>query len=997
MDNSRTKQQRKGSLCLTPSSMSRTLWSSESPTRDSQSSDDRKGVNVQVVLRCRPLNEDEMKTRTNQVISCDELNQQVTATPNNSNKLMDRTFVFDKVFGPASQQKELYDDVVGPTIYEVLEGYSWTIFAYGQTGTGKTYTMEGEGRKEKNGQFHKNAGVIPRAVQHIFDILESKKADYSVKVTFLELYNEEITDLLASDEKKRPLVLMEDGKGFVFVRGLEEEIVISANEIYTILEKGSSKKHTAETLLNKQSNRSHSIFSITIQIRESSSDGSELIKCGKLNLVDLAGSENILRSGAREIRAREAGEINKSLLTLGRVINALADNSSHVPYRQSKLTRLLRDSLGGNTKTCMIATISPSFLSLEETLGTLDYAFRAKSIKNTPEANRKVMKSALVIELYSQINRLKQELHEARGSNGVYVPRDDYQSEETTKKELMELQELYLYQQQLTVDLKDQLESTKRELTMTGESLLNLENQYQRAKDTVNEKENMISNLLCSGKELTETAIEIRSDLEGAASYISTLFDTIEHKKLLEESNKHHIDNVYSHLALQLQELDKSVSTSVTNQEQQLKLIQDNIQSSFTSKAEAIDELTKQIEKLKELYASGIKHLDDSAEELYENSQLTLRSLSSELSTSSTYIMNLVVKTSSDAETINNGLKSSLNSLGSSITAFLQQEEENRGRTYQTSKSISESLLNFSKNLNVYISKLRLMEEDSQTITNQKLSAFTNKFEEFAVGEERLLLGKIAELLANSTSRKKNLIQAAVDDVLESNCKRTNKINQEISDMQSFNADAEETLKNYVEKTESNYVANTAAIEAGKGTIEDGLQSCITKSTEVAEHSRKAEESLLLILKKNVESFDSFVKDGTIANENIHACFSSMASSILEETSDASKNIAFSLEYPWRIDHEASEKIKFVSTRCFEDMKEMNNIHSQKVDEISKITRKSLLDEYMVDDSSISTQKRRFNLPSKEHINKLINGLFGDSHMQIQPHVVSSKSLEDTD
>ncbi|KAK4481021.1 hypothetical protein RD792_011889 [Penstemon davidsonii] len=777
MDNSRTKQQRKGSLCLTPSSMSRTLWSSESPTRDSQSSDDRKGVNVQVVLRCRPLNEDEKKTRTNQVISCDELNQQVTATPNNSNKLMDRTFVFDKVFGPTSQQKELYDDVVGPTINEVLEGYSWTIFAYGQTGTGKTYTMEGEGRKEKNGQFHKNAGVIPRAVQHIFDILESKKADYSVKVTFLELYNEEITDLLASDEKKRPLVLMEDGKGFVFVRGLEEEIVSTANEIYTILEKGSSKKHTAETLLNKQSNRSHSIFSITIQIKESSSDGSELIKCGKLNLVDLAGSENILRSGAREIRAREAGEINKSLLTLGRVINALADNS------ESKLTRLLRDSLGGKTKTCMIATISPSVLSLEETLGTLDYAFRAKSIKNTPEANRKVMKSALVIELYSQIDRLKQELHETRDTNGVYVPRDDYQSEETNKKQLMELQELYLYQQQLTVDLKDQLESTKRDLNMTGQSLLNLENQYQRAKDMIEEKENMISNLLCSGKELTETAIELRSDLEGAASDISTLFDTIG------------------------------------------LLIQDNIQSSFTSKAEAIAELTKQIEKLKDLYGSGIKHLDDSAEELYENSRQTLRSLSSELSTSSTYIMNLVVNTSSDAVTISNGLKSSLNYLSSSITAFLQREEENRGRTYQISKSISESLLNFSKNLNVYISKLRLMEEDSQTITNQKLSAFTNKFEEFSVGEERLLLGKIAELLANSTSRKKNLIQAAVDDVLESNCKRTNKINQEISDMQSFNADAEETLKNHIEKTESNYVANTAAIEAGKGTIEDGLQS----------------------------------------------------------------------------------------------------------------------------------------------------------------------------
>lgn len=142
-------------------------------------------------------------------------------------------------------------------------------------------------------------------MQQIFDVLESEKADYSIKATFLELYNEEITDLLASDESKRPLVLMEDGKGAVFVRGLEEEIVCSVDEISAILDKGSSRKHMAETLLNKQSNRSHSIFTITIQMKDpNSSDGSELIRCGRLNLVDLAGSENILRSGAREVLKR---------------------------------------------------------------------------------------------------------------------------------------------------------------------------------------------------------------------------------------------------------------------------------------------------------------------------------------------------------------------------------------------------------------------------------------------------------------------------------------------------------------------------------------------------------------------------------------------------------------------------------------------------------------------------------------------------------------------
>lgn len=239
----------------------------------------------------------------------------------------------------------------------------------------------------QNGEFPNDAGVIPRAVRQIFDILEAQNAEYNMKVTFLELYNEEITDLLAAEESskfiddksKKPIALMEDGKGGVFVRGLEEEIVCTANEIYKILEKGSAKRRTAETLLNKQSSRSHSIFSITIHIKECTPEGEEMIKCGKLNLVDLAGSENISRSGAKEVthnqqlgllwfdlstnalcvggfkcivlelayvfflslevykllqgRAREAGEINKSLLTLGRVINALVEHSGHVPYR----------------------------------------------------------------------------------------------------------------------------------------------------------------------------------------------------------------------------------------------------------------------------------------------------------------------------------------------------------------------------------------------------------------------------------------------------------------------------------------------------------------------------------------------------------------------------------------------------------------------------------------------------------------------------------------
>ncbi|MBA0825285.1 hypothetical protein Goarm_021884 [Gossypium armourianum] len=525
------QQQRRGGGGLVSLSPSQTPRSNDKSVRDLRSADSNssskqdKGVNVQVILRCRPLSEDETRIHTPVVISCNESRREVCAVQNIANKQIDRTFLFDKVFGPSSQQKELFDLAVSPIVNEVLEGYNCTIFAYGQTGTGKTYTMEGGARK-KNGEFPSDAGVIPRSVKQIFDILEAQNAEYSMKVTFLELYNEEITDLLApeetmkfvDDKSKKPIALMEDGKGGVFVRGLEEEIVTTANEIYKILEKGSAKRRTAETLLNKQSSRSHSIFSITIHIKECTPEGEEMIKCGKLNLVDLAGSENISRSGAREGRAREAGEINKSLLTLGRVINALVEHSGHVPYRDSKLTRLLRDSLGGKTKTCIIATISPSIHCLEETLSTLDYAHRAKNIKNKPEINQKMMKSALIKDLYSEIDRLKQEVYSAREKNGIYIPRDRFLLEEAEKKamaekiermeleseskekQITELQELYNSQQLMTVDLSEKLEKKEKKLEETEIALFDLEDKHRQANATIKEKEFLISNLLKSGE-----------------------------------------------------------------------------------------------------------------------------------------------------------------------------------------------------------------------------------------------------------------------------------------------------------------------------------------------------------------------------------------------------------------------------------------------------------------------------------------------------------------
>jgi hypothetical protein len=248
--------------------------------------------------------------------------------------------------------------------------------------------------------------------------------EHSVRVSHLELYNEELIDLLCTDEKQ--LKLFDDGNKGVRIANLEEALVSSADEISDVLEKSSARRHVNATHLNHSSSRSHCIFTITIHMKETTPAGEDMIKIGKLNLVDLAGSENVGRSGAQNMRKREAGNINQSLLTLGRVITALTDNHPHVPYRESKLTRLLQESLGGRAKTAIIATVSPASDAFDETLSTLEYANRAKNIKNMPEVNQKMTKRALIKDYEGEIERLKAILTATRSKNGVYLPPEEF-------------------------------------------------------------------------------------------------------------------------------------------------------------------------------------------------------------------------------------------------------------------------------------------------------------------------------------------------------------------------------------------------------------------------------------------------------------------------------------------------------------------------------------------------------------------------------------------
>jgi kinesin family protein 11 len=375
-------------------------------------------------------------------------------------------------------------------LLQVISGYNCTIFAYGQTGTGKTYTMSGD-MTEQFGMMSDAAGIIPRVLNALFNKLEEDDTESAVRCSFIELYNEELRDLLSADDGKLKIYDDNSRKGHAttVVQGMEERHITSATDGLKWLQQGSVRRQVAATKCNDLSSRSHTVFTININIKRTGEDGEEYLSAGKLNLVDLAGSENIQRSGAENKRAAEAGLINKSLLTLGRVINALVDRSQHIPYRESKLTRLLQDSLGGRTKTCIIATISPAKSNLEETISTLDYAFRAKNIKNKPQVNAMINKKTLLREFSAEIEKLKSELIATRQRNGVYLSNEDY--EEITAQN--ESRRILTDEQAAKIEtLEHNLRNKVQDLFTLNSSFMGLKKDHEGTKAQLDETKDVL-------------------------------------------------------------------------------------------------------------------------------------------------------------------------------------------------------------------------------------------------------------------------------------------------------------------------------------------------------------------------------------------------------------------------------------------------------------------------------------------------------------------------
>jgi kinesin family protein 11 len=694
-----------------------------------------------------------------------------------------KTYTFDRVFGAESDQEMMYDGVAKPVLQEMLQGYNCTIFAYGQTGTGKTYTMSGD--IQTDGRLSPEAGIIPRTLMGLFKDLE-KQTEYSVKISFIELYNEELKDLLLiNDQEERKVRIFEDpAKKSIVVQGMEEVYIKNAAEGMKLLSDGSYKRHVASTQCNDLSSRSHSVFTITVHMKEVDPiSGEEYLKIGKLNLVDLAGSENINRSGADNKRAREAGMINQSLLTLGRVINALVDQSSHIPYRESKLTRLLQDSLGGKTKTCIIATISPAKVSLDETISTLEYANRAKSIKNKPQINQTMSKKLLIREYVQEIERLRNDLNASRNKNGIYLTEENWEritAESESRRIQVEEQKLRLQVLEEQIKkYKHDFEDNLNQMQKSENELILKKIELNETKDELNQKSILLEETLREldiEKLVNDDHKHVERKLRDAYKSLMCLTDEINLVK----------DQLFDYIDRQnLSQMSNSDSLEKSKEDLTSKVgnIRENIESFRQQSLQLTNVLNEDFDRM--IYDQG-QRVTKTCDSFLESSKSIERTIDASLDK----FLDMIAATDEKAHDVESVKENIKNEMISELK-LLQMENRNFTVGIQThlgclTSGINESFESINSKIQdiigTVVSQLNAQADEVDTLKNNLLKhqqrysnalfEQTSKLIQLKETEEsksressHALLNKIAELIETHESSKTDRLNKSVDSI----------------------------------------------------------------------------------------------------------------------------------------------------------------------------------------------------------------------------------------
>lgn len=447
------------------------------------------------------------------------------------------SYTFDEVFDESTSQSHIYESIASPIVRDMIRGYNCTLFAYGASDSGKSHTMIGD---ERNIFAPKSIGLLPRTINGIFQTLNKMNVEFNVKISYLEIINEELVDLLAPISSSTTLKIFENAKGQLTVNGLTEKSVSTIGEAFDALQKGKERLGA--------SHRSHSIFAVMTFIKDKSADDDdvELLKISKFNLVELVGSDSAIK-GVGDKTARH--RVNQSLISFNRVVLALIDKQGHVPYRDTKLTRILQESLGGNSKTSIIATVAPGLNHIEETTNTLEFVTRAKAIHNRPQINKRVNKTILLQHIDIQINQLKMDIEASRTRSGKFLTEEAYSgsvnqldtSVANLKNRRQELRALNAQREKL-IEVFSGIESTvmthEQRINEVTEQLNEMEKQKSILERVLIVQENQIEKFTKTQKMLSEQSQVTSQVIQLAGADAKLLHSSVDRRHTEEEKLK---------------------------------------------------------------------------------------------------------------------------------------------------------------------------------------------------------------------------------------------------------------------------------------------------------------------------------------------------------------------------------------------------------------------------------------------------------------------------
>ncbi|XP_027399732.1 centromere-associated protein E isoform X4 [Bos indicus x Bos taurus] len=768
---------------------------------------------VAVCVRVRPLNHRE---------EAPEKDTQVYwKTDNNTVYQVDgsKSFNFDRVFHSNETTKNVYEEIAVPIIDSAIQGYNGTIFAYGQTASGKTYTMMGS---------QEYLGVIPRAIHDIFQkIKKFPDREFLLRVSYMEIYNETITDLLCDTQKMKPLIIREDFNRNVYVADLTEEVVYTSEMALKWITKGEKNRHYGITKMNQRSSRSHTIFRMILESREkgepSNFEGS--VKVSHLNLVDLAGSERAAQTGAEGLRLKEGCNINRSLFILGQVIKKLSDGQvgGFINYRDSKLTRILQNSLGGNAKTRIICTITP--VSFDETLSTLQFASTAKYMKNTPYVNEVSSDEALLKRYRKEIMDLKKQLEEVSLETRAQAMEKDQLAQLLEEKDLLQKVQIEKIQNLTRMLVTSSSLSSQQELKAKKKRRVTwCAGKINKMKDSnyVNAF-NMAVNVTTRTHKATVSLGEIDESLCSESDIFSNTLDTLTEiewnpatKLLSQENLESELNSLranYDNLVLDYEHLRRE------NEEMELKLKEKNDLDEFEAlerKAEKDQEMQliheisnlKNLVKHAEVYNQDLENELSSKVELLrekedqikklqeyiESQKSESRKMDSSYSSENTEDLKQMKQTLLDVETVALDAKRE--------SAFLRSENL---KLKEKMKELASTCKQMENDTQLYQSQLEAKKKMQVDLEKELQSSF-NEITKLT----SLIDGKVPkDFLSNmELERKITHLQKELNKAVEENETLHNEVNL-LSELKSLPSEVEMLRKEIRDKSEELYIVTS--------------------------------------------------------------------------------------------------------------------------------------------------------------------------------------------